>query len=244
MDFQFTIISDDSDSIEKLLELPNQFEDFVCVGYTGNEEKACDNILHFQPQIVFIDLDNKRLIDSFAFVNQLYQYLNCLPKIIAISQSKRYAYKAIKNNFLDYLLKPLVKSELRKTLMRFKKKHSSTGQLCLKSYSDYQFLNLSEIVYLKADNNTTDFHLVSGTRVVGFKSLKIYENLLPDNFMRVHKSYIINSTLIKRISFSKNKLSLEQRSGLIDIPFSKSYQDPFSSLRSSSISENLFVSEL
>ncbi len=243
MEFQFTIISNDPDLISKLLELPKDFDNFVCVGYTGDEEKACENILNLQPQIVFIDLDNKRLIDPFAFVNQLYQYLDVLPKIVAISHSREHAYNAIKNNFLDYLLKPLAKLELRKTVMSFKKKHRNTGQLCLKSYSDYQFLNLSEIVYLKADNNTTDFHLASGKKVVGFKSLKIYDDLLPSNFIRVHKSYIINIILIKRISFSKNLLSLQYLSGLVDIPFSRSYQDEISSLRSSLVSENLFANE-
>lgn len=243
MEFQFTIISSDAELISRLLELPRDFEDLVCVGYTGNEEKACESILNFQPQIVFMDMDNQRLAHPFAFVNELYQYLDVLPQIVAISNSKEYAYKAIKNNFFDYLLKPLKKSELRKTIMSFKKKHSNTGQLCLKSYSDYQFLNLSEIVYLKADNNTTDFYLNSGTKVVGFKSLKVYENLLPANFLRVHKSYIINSKLIKRISFSKNKLSLKEFSGFVEVPFSKSYINQINSLRSSLISETLFLSE-
>lgn len=244
MQFQYTIISDDSDLIGMLLELPRQFDDFVCIGYTGNEERAYEYILNLQPQIVFLDLDNKNLTDPFAFVNQLFQYLDVLPRIVAISESKENAYKAIKNNFFDYLLKPSLKLELRKCLMSFKKKHNSPGQLCLKSYSDYQFLTLSEIVYLKADNNTTDFHLNSGAKVVGFKSLKIYESFLPANFLRVHKSYIINSEFIKRISFSKNRLGLKGFSGLVEIPFSKSYANQINSLRASLISETLFFSEI
>ena len=243
MQFQYTIISEDSDLIGMLLELPDQFEDFVCVGYTGNEEKAYEHILKLQPQIVFLDLDSKNLTDPFGFVNQLFQYLEVLPKIVAISQSKENAYKAIKNNFFDYLLKPSLKIELRKCLMSLKKKHKGPGQLCLKSYSDYQFLTLSEIVYLKADNNTTDFYLNSGGKVVGFKGLKIYESLLPANFLRVHKSYVINSSFIRRISFSKNKLSLRIFSGLVEIPFSKSYANQINSLRSALISETLSFSE-
>jgi DNA-binding LytR/AlgR family response regulator len=241
MEFQFTIISDDSELIGRLLEMPGQFEDFNCIGYTGNEEKACDNILSFRPQIVFIDLDNERLSDPFAFVNQLYQYIDELPRFVAISRNKNHAYKALKNNFFDYLLKPLLSSELRKTVMSFKKKHNTRGQLCLKSYSDYQFLNLSDIVFLRADNNATDFHLASGKKVVGYKSMKIYENLLPSTFMRVHKSFIINRNLIKRISFSKNRISLEYQGGLKEIPFSKSYSEEISKLRYSMMQDNLSV---
>jgi len=241
MGFKFTIISSDSDLIAKLLEFPKQFEDFSCMGYSGNEEKACDSILNFRPHLVFIDLDNERLSDGFAFVNELYQYLDVLPQFVAISHSKKYAYKAIKNKFLDYLLKPLMQSELRKTLLSFKKKHSRTGQLCLKSHSDYQFLNLADIVFLRADNNTTDFYLVSGKKIVGFKSLKIFEDLLPSNFIRVHKSYIINRSFIKRISFSKNKISLEYLSGLKEIPFSRKYNDEISEIRFTIIQNNLSV---
>jgi len=244
MEFQFTIISDDSELISKLLELPRQFKDFNCVGYTGNEEKALDTILSIQPQIVFLDLDNERLGDPFGFVDQLYKYLEVIPRFIAVSKNECFAYQAIKNNFFDYLLKPLLQLELRKSLMRFKKKHCGRSQLCLKSYSDYQFLNLSDILFLQADNNTTDFHLTSGNKVVGFKSLKIYEDLLPVDFMRVHKSYIINKNFIRRISFSKNKISLNYPEGSIDIPFSKTYNEEITRLRYSLVQNNLSTIDL
>ncbi|PKD18742.1 hypothetical protein APR41_17695 [Salegentibacter salinarum] len=239
MGFTYSIISDDAELISKLLELPIDFKEFTCVGYTGNGERACDIILQSKPQFVFIDLDNPRINDPFSFVNQFYQFLEVLPSFIAISASKNYAYEVIKNDFIDYLLKPLPLFELRKSLMRFKKKMTDSGQICLKSYSDYHFLKLKHILYLKADNNTTDFYLTSGDRVVAFKSLKIYQQLLPVEFVRVHKSYIVNSNLIRRINFAKNRISLEELVSVTEIPFSKKYQDNVTRLRDSFFKTNL-----
>src|SRR5690606_14629335 len=108
------------------------------------------------------------------------------PSIIGLSFTKDKAYDLIKNNFLDLLLKPLSELEIRKSILNFKKRFPEhyNEKLCLKSYGDYQYLDIKNIIYLKADNNTTDFYMVDGTIVGGFKTLKNYENILPKSFVR------------------------------------------------------------
>ncbi|MCF6182723.1 LytTR family DNA-binding domain-containing protein [Lutibacter sp.] len=134
--------------------------------------------------------------------------------------STSFSYEAIKNGVFDYILKPLNYFDLKKTLIRFENKQPDVASICLKSFTEYRFLLVDDIVYLKADNNTTDFYLKDGSMVTSFKTLKTFETVLPKLFIRIHKSYIINIKYITKIHFSKFQCSLKYTKNLI--PFSKS----------------------
>jgi len=147
------------------------------------------------------------------------------PDFIGISKTEENAYKAIKNRFFDFILLPVKEVDLRKSILLFQKKKvpSIKNRICLKSYNDYHYINTDEILFLKADNNTTDFYLENGKVVSAFKTLKTYENSLPKNFIRIHKSYIINKNFVFRINFGKSVCTVRNDSD--SIPFSSSYVD-------------------
>ena len=96
----------------------------------------------------------------------------------------------------------------------------SNETICLKSYKDYNYLNIENILYLKADNNTTDFYMDGGEIVGAYKTLKVFEELLPDSFYRIHKSYIINIKCVSRIHFGKSMCIISNRH---KIPFTKTF---------------------
>ncbi|WP_339839713.1 response regulator transcription factor [uncultured Flavobacterium sp.] len=95
--------------------------------------------------------------------------------------------------------------------------------LCVKSYGDYRFIEFDDIVYLKADNNSTDIMLDTGDSVTAFKTLKYFESSLPNDFMRIHNSHIINVKFVSRIHLGNSDCYLNK--GKIKLPFSKSYKD-------------------
>ena len=95
--------------------------------------------------------------------------------------------------------------------------------LCVKSYGDYRFIEFDDIVYLKADNNSTDVMLSSGDSITAFKTLKYFESSLPNDFVRIHNSHIINIKYVSRIHLGNSDCYLNK--GKIKLPFSKSYKD-------------------
>lgn len=238
MDHNFSVISQDETTIRSLTGIISSIPGFKCITISKSYDNGLNEFLKNFPSLVFLDLEmNERDGNPFYFVNQFYQYVDHFPVFIALSSSKELAYEVIKNNFFDYLLKPLSEFELRKCLMKFQTQRNSRQleKICIKSYSDYQFLNLKEISFLKADNNTTDFFLESGKKISAFKTLKYFEDLLPENFVRVHNSFIVNTEKINRISFGKNRIILKEGSQYI--PFSKSYKSEVESLK-----EKIFTS--
>ena len=106
---------------------------------------------------------------------------------------------------------------------------NASQTLCLKSYKDFQYLETDSILYLKADNNATDFIMKDGTTVSAFKTLKTFEEKLPKNFVRIHQSYIININYVSRINFGKSVCAL--KNGREQLPFSKTYRENVDGLK-------------
>lgn len=248
--YTFTIINHHPATIQETLSSLERFEDLHCVNTATNKEDGLNAILEHRPHLVFIGLDSKdeKSLLLLGIINELYRYLDIHPYFIVTANTRDYAYDAIKAGVTDYILQPLAYAELLKCFLKIKKnsiaapvteepvKRSNSlmyndkaatesidnGQICIKSYGDYQFIALNEIMYLKADNNTTDFHLESGRQLTAYKTLKFYENNLPSHFFRIHNSYIVNSKFVTRINTGK---SLCYLNGDTAVAFSKTFKD-------------------
>lgn len=208
----------DSDNIQSIYIQDNSWK---CLGSYSDESEAMDLILKENPSILFINVDIIK--KPFEYITECNKYLNSPITTIIISKNKQQAYNAIKNNAFDYILSPLSSLDIRKSMLKFQKRYNSiiSNQICLKSYNDYRYISLDDIILLKADNNTTDFYLTNGTVITAFKTLKKFEVKLPNNFLRVHRSYIVNERFINRVNFGKNIFSLEHLES--QIPFTKTY---------------------
>lgn len=206
--------------IEQLNKQLEQFPSFNCICTVNSEEEAINQMIENIPDIIFLDTELKSGTKPHNLILELKQYIDFSSKIIITSPNTDYSYQAIKNNFYDYLLTPTNPFELKKTLLKFLRNQPEPNTICLKSYSEFRYLNNDEILYLKADNNTTDFHLKNGHVITGYNSLKQYEDELPSQFVRIHKSYMVNIRHITKIHFSKFQCSLNHSSK--SIPFSKS----------------------
>jgi len=113
-------------------------------------------------------------------------------------------------------------AELERTTAEVQKSEVDI-QICIKSYGDYQFIPLKDVVYLQADNNTTDFYLQNGKKLTAYKTLKHYENNLPSFFYRVHNSYIVNSSYVSRINTGKSLCYLDNNE--VSVSFSKTFKE-------------------
>lgn len=227
MQYSCIIVDDDVAAVDNLLQHFVHFEDFLCVGIATNSKEAVNMILELKPHLVFIEIASAARVSdlSLCLISQLGDYMQELPYFVVTTSSESYAMEAIKKGVSDYNTKPVSLAEFRKTVLRFIKRNpvKEAESLCIKSYGDYQFIHLHDIVYLKADNNTTDIHLKYGKKVSAFKTLKFYEATLPVYFIRIHNSYIVNIHCVTRIHLGKLKCYLNE--AIVALPFSKSYKE-------------------
>ncbi|MBL4663125.1 MAG: response regulator transcription factor [Flavobacteriaceae bacterium] len=218
----YLIIEKGIETIDVIHQTMLDFSEFRYVGSSKDEQSAMNTILKENPDIVFLNVDNV-LENPFDFVKEINLYSPNPPAFVALSLHKTSAYDVIKMGFVDYLLKPISELEVRKSVLKFQKKNRQeiNRTICLKSYKDYQYLNTSEILFLKADNNTTDFYMQDGSVIGAFKTLRTFEDVLPQNFLRIHKSYIINSNYVSRIQYGKSICTISKNN--FHIPFTKTF---------------------
>lgn len=227
MQFSYLLI-DDSGFYESTLEHIKEFDAFMCLAVCKTRKDAINRILELKPNVVFLSISTTNedaSSISFTLLSELHEFLEELPTIIVLSDVKEAAYEAYQRGVSGYLLMPIDPNELRKCLMRYQKTHKSlfTDTLSIKSNGDYNFIRCSEIVYLKADSNTTDFYLKSGKVVSAYKTLKHFEKLLPFYFFRIHHGYVININHVSRINLGKNNCYLSNND--IVLPFSRTYKE-------------------
>jgi DNA-binding LytR/AlgR family response regulator len=94
--------------------------------------------------------------------------------------------------------------------------------LCVKSYGDYRYIDAKDIQYFQADNNSTDIYLSNGEMITAFKTLKLFEEILPSQFSRIHNSYIVNIDYVSRIHTGNTVCYI--KNSTTKLPFSKSYK--------------------
>lgn len=226
MQFSFILI-DDSGRFESTLKHINEFDDFLCVAVCKTKKEAINKILELKPNIVFLTISTAQQQPnpiSFSLLSELHEFLEELPTIMVLSDVRDNAYESYQRGVSAYILMPIDHNELRKCLMRYQKTHKSlyANTISIKSNGDYNFIKSSDIVYLKADNNTTDFYLKSGKVISAYKTLKHFEKLLPFSFFRIHHGYVINIEYVSRINLGKNNCYLQNNE--IVLPFSRTYK--------------------
>ena len=228
MKYPYVIIDLDSKTINTIQSTLQDYPDYICLGIAGTEEEGINLILERSPQIVFLEVEvpgQHSKMCKYSIISELQKYVQKIPDFIVVTKTEKYAIEGIRNNIIDYIIKPADANLLRRTILRYEKNFVQTTEntICFKSYGDYRFVDLDEVLYLKADSNTTDFMLYSGQTVEAFKTLKHFQQTLPEHFVRIHNSYIVNSNFISRIHFGKSKCTMKNLQ--VPIPFSRSYKD-------------------
>jgi two-component system, LytTR family, response regulator len=131
-------------------------------------------------------------------------------KVVFTTAHDHYTAKAFRKDVLDYLLKPIDIIELVQSVEKVKKSlqidvfeknnlSHDHSKLKIPTRDGFQYVQIDEVVYLKSDSNYTIFILTNGTKVTSSKTLKFYEEQMPNElFCRIHESYIINISKVKR----------------------------------------------
>jgi len=151
---------------------------------------------------------------------QLLKSLNKEPLVIFITAYSEYAIDSFNFNVVDYLLKPIVFERFLKAANKAYKLFSSAiteNKIVSEKRNGDQFINLKsnktvyktrieDIVYIESLGNYAQVVTMDKTIVVYCSLNQVIEELPDKKFIRVHKSYIINSDYIKEFNQYKVKV--------------------------------------
>jgi DNA-binding LytR/AlgR family response regulator len=176
-------------------------------------------------ELILLDIEMPEM-DGFDFIGSL----EFPPNIILVSASENYAIKAFDFNVVDYLLKPVTYSRfckaIDKTIRYFSHKETAnTGdeEIFIKKGSSLVKLKISEIIYIEALENYVTLYTKDERFTIHF-TMKAIEHQLPSGvFIRVHRSFIANKSMIQ--SIKENSLDLLVGNEMKIIPVGKSFRD-------------------
>jgi len=176
--------------------------------------------------LIFLDVDTPEL-DIFDFIKSFDNQAN----IIIISSDDKYALKAFEFNIVDYLLKPLTYSRFYKAIDKATRYYASkdinnsdANEIFIKKGSSLVKLKISDITYVEALENYVTLNTKNEKFTIHFTMKAIEYQLPSDTFIRVHRSFIVNMSLIKAIK--DYSLDIMVGNELKNIPIGNSFRDP------------------
>ena len=123
MNYPYIIIDDNQESVLETQAVAEGFSELVFVASANNYADGLNLILEHNPKIIFLEIDpaDKTSNLSLVLINELYRYLKVVPKIIVTTTKKELAFDAIQYEVSDYMIKPVQRMDLVKSLLKLKK---------------------------------------------------------------------------------------------------------------------------
>lgn len=209
------LIDDEQHCINRLEGLLRKnAPDIEIVARCKTIEGAKSEISLQSPDILFLDVQLGR-DTGFDLLSQI-NYVDI--EVIFTTSYDKYALKAIKFSALDYLLKPIDRSDLSHAIQKLKRyrnlrdtskkievllsnikeNNTSSERIAIPTLEGYTMVDTRDIIRFQSDANYSHIHLKSNNKITASKTIKYFEEILAHrNFFRVHKSHLVNLSYVE-----------------------------------------------
>lgn len=201
-----------SDYITALLS--KHFPEISILAVCNSVPAGVEKIKLLRPRLVFLDVE----LHPYTGFDLLEQTRELNFEVIFTTSFNKYAAKAFRFCALDFIEKPFGVDDLKEAITRFKniftngsrknidallhnvkQSDASLQKVGIPVLGGLDFLQVADIIMCQSEDNCTNFHLTGKKKILATKTLKWVEELLHDtNFFRVHDSYLINLSHIKK----------------------------------------------
>ncbi len=241
-------IDDEPLALQQLVAYIRRIPFFELCGECMSALEAQDILEHEVIDVLFCDI-NMPDLNGMDFVRQLV----APPMVVFTTAYSEYAIEGYRVNAIDYLLKPFGLQDFQRAALKVKAQYelrnhevpSAVGApavaggdsepdndtFFVKTDSRTVRVSVSDIRYVEAMSEYLKLHLEGQPRpLITYLSMKKMEEFLPDTFMRIHRSYIVN--LLKVTEVNKNRVIMGPDEYL---PIGDSYREQFENYLSNRI---------
>ncbi len=230
------IVDDEKESCDLLQNLLEPFKDIKIASVCQNVDSAFQRIVEIRPDVIFLDIEMPEK-DGFDLAMIINEQTNLTPRIVFITAFDQYAIQAIKMSAFDYLLKPVEREELSKTIKKLntelEKNNLNTKldklllnfnkrRLRLNTLNGFVLFNPDNILYCEAEINYTHIYYLKGNHdTVTLNIGKIEKMLSPDTFIRISRSTIINMDYLREVTRKSKKCTLQNNETINEFTVSR-----------------------
>ena len=210
------IVEDEAHTASLLQEIIEQDSDFMVIEKLESVVEAVQYLNKYQQNLdlLFFDI---QLADGHSF--EIFKHIDVVVPVVFCTAFDEYSLQAIKNNGIDYILKPFKEEEIHEALQKYKKwvanlqtKVASPLHLSIESTKTYQqsFLTqyrekslvkqVKEVALFSVAQENVYLHTFAGEKLPLFKKMEYIESVCdPAQFFRINRQMLVNRAAI--ISF-------------------------------------------
>jgi DNA-binding LytR/AlgR family response regulator len=228
------IVEDEAHTASLLQEIIEQDGDFIVTQKVESVVEAVEYLGKYQKNIdlLFFDI---QLADGQSF--EIFKHVDVVTPIVFCTAFDEYTLQAIKNNGIDYVLKPFKEEEIRKALQKYKQlianlqtKNSSPVQFQSEGTKQFQqnFLtqyreksivkNVEDVALFNVEFETVYLYTFAGEKFPLFKKLEYVESVCdPDQFFRINRQMLVSRKAVKSFEpYFNRKIILQLNINLED----------------------------
>ncbi|NRB46533.1 MAG: response regulator [Saprospiraceae bacterium] len=231
------IVDDEAPARSLIKEFLQDHKDLVLLAECNNGVDAVKTINTFKPDLVFLDIQMPGLT-GFEVVKRLEE----MPQIIFSTAYDQYALEAFEVHAVDYLLKPFKQErfdEAIKKVMKDSTDYLSQLHTLVNSLSGTEsyltnilvsvrnkLINIptSQIIQIKAEGNYARLTTPESSYLSSYGITKLEQRLNPQQFIRVHRSNIINIACVKEVFSYPSSYEVVMSNGDV-VKVSRNYLD-------------------
>ena len=218
------IVDDEPLAIGVVKDYINQVPQLNLVDTCADAMQAFQKLSNESIDLVFLDIEMPGM-NGIEFIKSL----SNPPSVILTTAYREYAMESYEIEVVDYLLKPISFNRFFKAVNKYLNLNKETtpaspgmpasSRSSIFVYSDKKNVKvyLDDILYVESIKDYIRIHTLDRT-VISKDTISKYERLLPDSFLRVHRSFIINTLMIS--AFTTHDVEL----GSLELPIGTSYK--------------------
>ncbi len=213
MNWKTIIIEDEQLARQRLKRLLNNYQEVEIIAEAENGLEGLELINHHQPDLIFLDIEMP-ILNGFEMLAKLGEHQ---PKVVFTTAYDQYAIKAFDEGSIDYLLKPIELERLDKTIHKLKQTNLAKPVLALddllqqikgktvqktltvKLGDRILLIKIDDIIHIQAEEKYVFLYTADGKKHLTDYTLSTLEAKLPEDFIRIHRSDIINTNYINEI---------------------------------------------
>jgi two-component system LytT family response regulator len=205
------IIDDESAGRQLINEYLNYFPELVVLGEANNGVDAVKIINKFKPDLIFLDIQIPGLTGF-----EVLSHLNEIPNVIFSTAYDNYALQAFEVHAIDYLLKPYTKERFQKAIEKLKwdneinsitplaeslliDKQTYPERILVNKNKKLITISVSNIIRVEAYGDYSKLYTNDAVFISNYGISSLEEKLNPKNFIRVHRSSIVNLKQIREV---------------------------------------------
>ena len=172
--------------------------------------------------VLFLDIEMP-VMDGITLAKKLRERSDSI-YIVFLTGHVEYALEGYEVNALRYLTKPVQEAKLSEVLRFVMDKNVSKRQLMIKEDGDETLINVSDIIYMEAQNQYVMIYTTGGEHLIRYNIGDFEAELKNDDFFRIHRGYLVSLAKVKKLV--KSEVVIEGMNGEQKLPVSRSNIKP------------------